>query len=210
VKDEDICELGFAICDGGPDFKSKIAIRKSKIANGGGGAEVRGGMVMSAKRLHVWSRREVLRAGGILGATMAVGWGARRVEAADKVRMACWSQAISEQANIFAAQEFGWFKEQGLEYEFVPGAGGGEALKHVLVGNADFAFTNVEPILFGVEQGAQVQAVYNIYPKNVFNVVSLKGRNIIKPQDLTGKRIGVTAWRAARVTISSSSCTRWG
>ncbi len=105
--------------------------------------------------------------------------------------MACWSQPISEQANVYAAQEFGWFKEQGLAFEFVPGAGGGEALKHVLAGNADFAFTNVEPILFGVEQGAQVQVVYNIYPKNVFNVVSLKGRNITRAQDLKGKRIGV-------------------
>ncbi|MBI4840904.1 MAG: ABC transporter substrate-binding protein, partial [candidate division NC10 bacterium] len=57
--------------------------------------------------------------------------------------------------------------------------------------NADFAFTNVEPILFGVEQRAQVQVVYNVYPKNVFNVVSLKSRNITRPQDLKGKRIGV-------------------
>jgi NitT/TauT family transport system substrate-binding protein len=105
--------------------------------------------------------------------------------------MACWSQPISEQANIYAAQEFGWFREQGLDFEFVPGAGGGDALKHVLAGNADFAFTNVEPILFAVEQGARVQVVYNVYPKNVFNVVSLKARSITRPQDLKGKRIGV-------------------
>jgi NitT/TauT family transport system substrate-binding protein len=105
--------------------------------------------------------------------------------------MACWSQPISEQANVYAAQEFGWFREQGLDFEFVPGAGGGDALKHVLAGNADFAFTNVEPILFGVEQGADVRAVYNIYPKNVFNVVSLKAKNLVRPQDLRGKRVGV-------------------
>ena len=135
-----------------------------------------------------WSRRQFLGAGGVLAAALSV---PGRVRAADTVRMACWSQAISEQANIFAAQEFGWFKEQGLEFEFVPGAGGGEALKHVLAGNADFAFTNVEPILFGVEQGADLQAVYNIYPKNVFNVVSLKSKNIVRAQDLKGKRIGV-------------------
>ena len=132
-----------------------------------------------------------MRLGGVGGAAVAVGWRSRRAEAVDAVRMACWSQAISEQANIFAAQEFGWFKEQGLDFEFVPGAGGGDALKHVLAGNADFAFTNVEPILFGVEQGAQVQAVYNIYPKNVFNVVSRKATNVTKPQHLKGKRIGV-------------------
>ena len=132
-----------------------------------------------------------MRLGGVGGAAVAVGWRSRRAEAVDAVRMACWSQAISEQANIFAAQEFGWFKEQGLDFKFVPGAGGGDALKHVLAGNADFAFTNVEPILFGVEQGAQVQAVYNIYPKNVFNVVSRKATNVTKPQHLKGKRIGV-------------------
>jgi len=138
-----------------------------------------------------WSRRQMLRAGAIVGAAAAVGRGWGRAQAAEKVRMACWSQAISEQANIFAAQEFGWFAEQGLDFEFVPGAGGGEALKHVLAGNADFAFTNVEPVLFAVEQGAAVQVVYNIYPKNVFNVVSLKTKNIARAQDLKGKRIGV-------------------
>jgi NitT/TauT family transport system substrate-binding protein len=33
--------------------------------------------------------------------------------------------------------------------------------------------------------------IYDIYPQNVFNVVSLKSKNIIKPADLKGKRIGV-------------------
>lgn len=135
------------------------------------------------------NRRRFLGTAVALVAT-ATGW-VRRGAAANKVRMACWSQPISEQANIFAAQEFGWFKEAGVDFEFVSGAGGGEALKHVLAGNADFAFTNVEPVLFGVEQGAQVRGVYNIYPKNVFNVVSLKSKNITRPQDLKGKRIGV-------------------
>lgn len=137
------------------------------------------------------TRRRFLRTTGALAGAAAIGWPRRGTAALEKVRMACWSQPISEQANVYAAQEFGWFREQGLDFEFVPGAGGGEALKHVLAGNADFAFTNVEPILFGVEQGAQVQVVYNIYPKNVFNVVSLKSRNITRPQDLKGKRIGV-------------------
>ncbi|MBI2563408.1 MAG: ABC transporter substrate-binding protein [candidate division NC10 bacterium] len=137
------------------------------------------------------TRRQVLKAAVALAGVAAIGWPRRGTAAPEKVRMACWSQPISEQANVYAAQEFGWFREQGLDFEFVPGAGGGEALKHVLAGNAEFAFTNVEPILFGVEQGAQVQVVYNIYPKNVFNVVSLKSRNIARPQDLKGKRIGV-------------------
>jgi NitT/TauT family transport system substrate-binding protein len=105
--------------------------------------------------------------------------------------MACWSQPISEQANVFAAQEFGWFREAGLEFTFLPGAGGGAAVKHVLAGNADIAFANLEPLFFAADSGEKLMAVYNIYPQNVFNVVSPTSKNITRPQDLQGKRIGV-------------------
>lgn len=67
------------------------------------------------------------------------------------IRMACWSQPLAEQSNIYAAQEFGWFKAHGLDFTFVPGAGGGDAIKHVLAGNADIAFANIEPLLFAVQ-----------------------------------------------------------
>jgi NitT/TauT family transport system substrate-binding protein len=105
--------------------------------------------------------------------------------------MACWSQPISEQTNVFAAQEFGWFREAELEFTFVPGAGGGAAVKNVLAGNADIAFANLEPLFFAADSGEKLKAVYNIYPQNVFNVVSPISKNITKPQDLQGKRIGV-------------------
>lgn len=108
-----------------------------------------------------------------------------------KVRMACWSQPIAEQSNIYASQEFGWFREQGLDYEFLPGAGGGDALKHIVAGNADLAFTNLEPVFFALDQGSKLKAVYNIYPQNVFNVIALKSKGITRPQDLKGKKIGV-------------------
>lgn len=107
------------------------------------------------------------------------------------VRMACWSQPIAEQANVYAAEEFGWFKDQGIAFTFVPGAGGGDALKNLLAGNADFAFTNVEPLLFAIQEGAKLKAVYNIYPQNVFNVISLKAANITKIADLKGKKVGI-------------------
>ncbi len=107
------------------------------------------------------------------------------------VRMACWSQPLSEQANIYAAQEFGWFTEQRLDFTFVPGAGGGDAIKNLLAGNADIAFANLEPLLFAIQEGAKLRAVYNIYPQNVFNVVSLTKTGVGAIADLKGKRVGV-------------------
>ena len=132
------------------------------------------------------TRRQLLRhsALGVLTLTALP----RRVHAATPIRMACWSQPISEQTNVFAAQEFGWFREAEIEFSFVPG---GAAVKHVLAGNADIAFANLEPLFFAADSGEKLKAVYNIYPQNVFNVVSPTSKNITKPQDLKGKRIGV-------------------
>ncbi|HSX77941.1 MAG TPA: ABC transporter substrate-binding protein, partial [Candidatus Saccharimonadia bacterium] len=135
------------------------------------------------------TRRQLLRHSA-LGA-LALTALPRRAHAATPIRMACWSQPISEQTNVFAAQEFGWFREAELEFTFVPGAGGGAAVKHVLAGNADIAFANLEPLFFATDSGEKLKAVHNIYPQNVFNVVSPTSKNITKPQDLKGKRIGV-------------------
>ena len=135
------------------------------------------------------TRRQLLRHSA-LGA-LALTALPRRTHAATPIRMACWSQPISEQTNVFAAQEFGWFREAEIEFTFVPGAGGGVAVKHVLAGNADIAFANLEPLFFAADSGEKLKAVYNIYPQNVFNVVSPTSKNITKPQDLKGKRIGV-------------------
>ena len=136
------------------------------------------------------SRRQVLRRGA-LGALGLAAFSTRARAAATPIRMSCWSQPLSEQTNLFAAQEFGWFAEVGLEFKFVPGKGGGAAVKHLLAGNADIAFANIDPLLYAVEKGAKLKAVYNIYPQNVFNVVSLKDKGITKPAALKGKKIGV-------------------
>jgi NitT/TauT family transport system substrate-binding protein len=111
--------------------------------------------------------------------------------ALQKFRMACWSQPLAEQANVYACQEQGFFRDEGLDFENLPGAGGGDALKNILANNADVAFTNLEPVFFALDQGSKLKAVYDIYPQNVFNVIALKARGITKPQDLKGKKVSV-------------------
>jgi len=107
------------------------------------------------------------------------------------ITVANWSQLITEQTNILVDEEKGSFKEKGIDVEVIPGAGGGDAIKNILSGQADIAFTDPGSIYFALDQGAKLKVIYNIYPQNVFNVVSLKESNITKPEDLKGKTIGV-------------------
>ena len=84
--------------------------------------------------------------------------------------------------------------------EFLPGQGSGDALRNVIAGNADIAFCGPEAIYLAADKGSDLKAVYDIYPVNVFNVFALKSKQIITPQDLKGKKVGV---------ISMASGTRY-
>jgi NitT/TauT family transport system substrate-binding protein len=109
----------------------------------------------------------------------------------DKMVVAGWSKPITEITNLLVEQDKGFFKARGIELGYVPGAGGGDALRNILSGQADIAFTDPGSFFAALDKGEKLRAIYDIYPQNVFNVVSLKSANINKPADLKGKRIGV-------------------
>ena len=116
---------------------------------------------------------------------------ASKKEELEKITVANWSQPITEATNLLVDENKGFFKEKGIDLTVIPGAGGGDAIKNVLSGKADIAFTDPGSLYFALDQGEKLKVIYNIYPQNVFNVVSLKEKNITKPEDLKGKTIGV-------------------
>ena len=109
----------------------------------------------------------------------------------DKLTVGGWSQPISEITNLLAEPDKGFFKSKGIDLGYVPGNGGGDAIRNLLAGTADIAFTDPGSFFAALDKGEKLRAIYNIYPQNVFNVVALKSRNIAKPADLKGKTIGV-------------------
>ncbi len=109
----------------------------------------------------------------------------------DKVTVAGWSQPIVEVTNLLTEEDKGFFKAQGISLGYLPGAGGGDAIRNMLTGQATVAFTDPGSFFAALDKGEKLRAIYDIYPQNVFNVVSLKGSNITKPADLKGKKIGV-------------------
>lgn len=109
----------------------------------------------------------------------------------EKVAVAGWSKPITEVTPLLVDADKGFYKAQGLALDYIPGAGGGDAIRNILSGQADVAFTDPGSLFASLDKGEKLRAIYDIYPQNVFNVVSLKKAGIKSPADLKGKRIGV-------------------
>ena len=105
--------------------------------------------------------------------------------------VAGWSKPITEVMPLLVDEDKGFYRAQGLALAYLPGAGGGDALRNLLSGQADVAFTDPGSLFAALDKGERLRAVYDIYPQNVFNVVSLRKSGIRKPADLKGKKIGV-------------------
>ena len=145
---------------------------------------------MTRLTANAWMRRISSLTIAMAFAAPAVSW-AQATPKLDKVVVAGWSKPITEITNLLVEEDKGFFKARGIELGYVPGAGGGDALRNLLSGQADVAFTDPGSFFTALDKGEKLRAIYDIYPQNVFNVVSLKSQNILKPADLKGKRIGV-------------------
>jgi NitT/TauT family transport system substrate-binding protein len=105
--------------------------------------------------------------------------------------VASWGRAISEVTNLLVEEEKGFFRARGIELVYLPGAGGGDAVRNLLSGQGDVAFTDPGSFYIALDKGEKLRAIYDVYPQNIFNVVALKSSGISKPADLKGKRIGI-------------------
>lgn len=117
--------------------------------------------------------------------------GANAADAPEKFTVAGWSKPITEITHLLVEPDKGIFKAHGIDLAYVPGNGGGDAIRNILTGQADVAFTDPGAFFAALDKGEKLRAVYDIYPQNVFNVVSLKSSHITRPADLKGKKIGV-------------------
>jgi NitT/TauT family transport system substrate-binding protein len=108
-----------------------------------------------------------------------------------KLRFVSWSTPRAEQANLFVGQELGYYAQQGIDFEYRPGNGSGEALKQIVAGNGDVAFVGPEAMYFTADQGGDAVGIYNIYPQSLFVLASWPETGVRTPADLKGKTIGV-------------------
>ncbi|MBP2650608.1 MAG: myristoyl transferase [Firmicutes bacterium] len=93
---------------------------------------------------------------------------------------------------FYYAKEKGYYAEEGIDVDFIPGGPDIVATNQVSVGAAEFGIANLYSILPFEEQGHPITEVGQIFQKSSFMLVSKKDKGINSPKDLAGKKVG--AW----------------
>jgi NitT/TauT family transport system substrate-binding protein len=135
----------------------------------------------------------------LLSATMLViaacssGGGASPSSAALKpIRLQLQWFPQAQFAGYFAALDQGYYREEGFDVTILPGAVEIVPATVVAGGKAEFGISWVPRMLAPRESGADGIVIAQIFQRSPTLQVSFKDKNITKPEDLKGKKVG--AW----------------
>ncbi|WP_310551036.1 ABC transporter substrate-binding protein [Paenibacillus glufosinatiresistens] len=93
-------------------------------------------------------------------------------------------------AGYFVALDKGYYKDEGLDVEILPGGPDIVPEQQVAGGTADIGVDWVASLLTSQEQGMPLVQIAQIYQKSGLVLVSKKSANISAPADLKGKKVG--------------------
>jgi NitT/TauT family transport system substrate-binding protein len=93
-------------------------------------------------------------------------------------------------AGYFAAKDKGYYAEEGFDVTILPGAVEIVPATVVAGGQAEFGISWVPRMLAPRESGADGVVIAQVFQRSPTLQVSFKDKNITKPEDLRGKKVG--------------------
>lgn len=96
-------------------------------------------------------------------------------------------------APIFAAKDQGFFEEEGINLEILPGTGSGNTVAAVDSGKVDFGWADFGVTVLNVGQGSKVKQVNLLQGSDFYSVVALEKSGIKDWDDLKGKTVATEA-----------------
>jgi NitT/TauT family transport system substrate-binding protein len=87
----------------------------------------------------------------------------------------------------------GFFRRHGLNVQIEGGNGSAMAVQQVTAGNALVSRTGGTDLLKAYARDNSLVAIGDIFPRDIFWVVSLRDRPLARPADMAGKTIGVVS-----------------
>lgn len=98
--------------------------------------------------------------------------------------------AQAQFAGYYAAVAQGYYKDEGLDVTIKEAGADTVPIKSVADGEADYAISWVPKVLGSIEQGVNVTDVAQIFERSGTTQISFKDKNVVKPADLKGKKVG--------------------
>ncbi len=98
-------------------------------------------------------------------------------------------------AMFLVAQERGYFREEGLDVAIDEGAVPLDPVSRVASGSHDIGFADINALIRYRDQhpNAAVKAVFMVYNRPPYSIVSRKSRGVTEPKHLEGKKVGIPA-----------------
>lgn len=94
-------------------------------------------------------------------------------------------------AGIFVAKEKGFYEQEGLDVEIVPGGPDVVIEQQVVNGAADIGVTSFDSLLVNRDNGLPLVSVAQILQKSSYRFVADKSSGIDSPEKMKGKKVGM-------------------
>lgn len=95
-------------------------------------------------------------------------------------------------SGIYAAQERGWFSEEGLDLEIRPPGDSTDAPKLLAAGRTDFAVVDINDLGTASDRGLGLEPVGALVQVPLASVIAADGDAVRRPSDLEEAAVGVT------------------
>ncbi len=97
--------------------------------------------------------------------------------------------------SYYTALKKGFYKDEGIDLDIQYSTkGNAGSVEQLVGGRTDFIHTGEETIIMSRSKNLDIVSIYPIEPTNVYYILSEKNKNIVKPADLIGKKIGVISF----------------
>lgn len=94
-------------------------------------------------------------------------------------------------AGIFVAKEKGFYEEEGLDVEIIPGGPDVVIEQQVVNGAADIGVTSFDSLLVNRDNGLPLVSVAQVLQKSSYRFVASKESGIDSPAKMKGKKVGM-------------------
>jgi len=101
-----------------------------------------------------------------------------------------WFHSV-EFAGFYVAEQQGFYADENLAVNLVPGSAEVVPLAEVKENRANFGVTGGDTLMIARAEGTEVKAIATIFRQNPIVLMALEQSGIKKPQDLAGKRVGI-------------------